>query len=111
LPGSRGHAALVSLVRFAASHEQAFDFVLALERDEVPEPRLARRQPHVDAPRESAAGRLGWSVWLKSRPLARDPADAVIRSRPSVLPAAHEPALAGRGRGELDGAEGIPIGG
>jgi type VI secretion system protein ImpH len=71
LPGGEAHEQLRALVRFYAGDEIEFELQLVLARDEVPACVLGGD----DA---SGASTLGWSTWLRSAPLSRDPDDTVL---------------------------------
>ena len=71
LPGGDAHEQLRALVRFYAGDEIEFELQLVLARDDVPACVLGGD----DA---SGASTLGWSTWLRSAPLARDPDDTVL---------------------------------
>ncbi len=60
LPGSASLARVVAVVRNYTGDQLIWDLNLVLKRTEVPPIRLG------------AAGLLGWTTWLTSRPLARD---------------------------------------
>jgi type VI secretion system protein ImpH len=73
LPGSPGFHRLSELVRLFVDAEFDFDVQLVLKAEEVPDCRLAS---------DPAGGaRLGRFAWLKTRPLPRDPDDAVFRTQ------------------------------
>jgi type VI secretion system protein ImpH len=77
LPGSAGLRRLTELVRLFVGAELDFDVQLVLKAEEVPASQLARAS-------DTAQGaRLGRFAWLKSRPLGRDPDDAVFRAQVS----------------------------
>lgn len=66
LPTGRSFGRLVDWVRNYVSFEYRWDAQLVLDRREVPQTRLGR------------AGRLGWTTWLCTSPLERDPDDLVL---------------------------------
>ncbi|GJG86583.1 hypothetical protein tb265_17640 [Gemmatimonadetes bacterium T265] len=68
LPTGGARAALGALVRLFAGDALDVELQLVLARDEVPA--LVLGDP--DAPP------LGWCTWLRARPMARDPDDAVL---------------------------------
>jgi type VI secretion system protein ImpH len=73
LPGGSAWEALGDLVRFAAGPEFDFEVQLVLRAEDAPEPRLA------DGDGQGAM-RLGWTSWVRTGPLARDPGDVVLGS-------------------------------
>jgi type VI secretion system protein ImpH len=68
LPGGVSLARVVAVVRNYVGDQLAWDLNLVLEQAEVPPIRLG------------AAGRLGWTTWLTSRPLARDGDDLLLNA-------------------------------
>ncbi len=70
LPDGQAFAALADIVRLATGTEFDFEIQLVLRREETPEFRLGG-----DA---GTANRLGWTSWLTTRPLERDPDDVVV---------------------------------
>jgi len=68
LPGGDSLPRLVAVVRNYAGDQLSWDLNLVLKQAEVPSIRLG------------AAGRLGWSTWLTSRPLARDGDDLLLNA-------------------------------
>jgi type VI secretion system protein ImpH len=64
LPGTHGHDALKSMVRFAAGDAVEVEVRLVLQRDSVPPTVLGM-----------AGGALGWGTWLRTRLPTRDPDD------------------------------------
>ncbi len=72
LPDGPAYRHLTELVRLFVDAEFEFDVQLILKADEVPDCRLA------SAP--GAGVRLGRFAWLKTRPLGRDPDEAIFRS-------------------------------
>ncbi len=67
LPGTRGERRLRDWIRLYLCDDLAWEARLVLLEREVPRLSLGR------------AGRLGWTTWLASGPLGRDPADLTIR--------------------------------
>jgi type VI secretion system protein ImpH len=71
LPGSRSLQRLSSWVTNYVGTQYFWDLQLVLKAEEVPETVLRRDRP-------PQAGRLGWTIWLKSQPMARDSEDLVL---------------------------------
>ena len=72
MPHRKAFFLLCHLVRLYVGPGLDFDVQLVLKADEVPEYRLGD---------ESGVGaRLGWNVWVRSRPLGRDPDDAAFEA-------------------------------
>jgi type VI secretion system protein ImpH len=69
LPGGDAHERLRALTRFFGNDQIDFELQLVLRRDEVPACTLAPD----DGPLA-----LGWSTWLRTGPLARDPDDTIL---------------------------------
>lgn len=67
LPGSRGQRRLRDWIRLYLCDELAWEARLVLLEREVPRLSLGR------------TGRLGWTTWLATGPLGRDPADLALR--------------------------------
>jgi type VI secretion system protein ImpH len=70
LPGGVANRRLRALTAFYAGIEFDIETQLILRRDEVPECELR------DGPEEGA--RLGWTTWVKSEALTRDPDDTIL---------------------------------
>lgn len=68
LPGGDAHERLRGLVRFYTGDEYEVELQLVLARDEVPAFVLG----------EGGGVPLGWSTWLRSAPMARDPDETVL---------------------------------
>lgn len=66
LPTGQSFGRLVDWIRNYVGFEYRWDAQLVLDRKEVPQTRLG------------SAGRLGWTTWLCTRPLGRDPEDLVL---------------------------------
>lgn len=66
LPGGESLPRLVALVRNYVGDEFAWDLRLTLRKEEVPKVQLGK------------SGRLGYTMWLHSRPLTDDPGDLAI---------------------------------
>jgi type VI secretion system protein ImpH len=66
LPGSPRLQRLVAIVRTYVGDELAWDLNLVLKREEV---------PHLSL---GSGGLLGWTTWLPTEALDRDPADLVL---------------------------------
>jgi type VI secretion system protein ImpH len=75
LPGGSAYQPLRAITRFFAGDEVDFEVQLILKRDEVPGCELDEtpRSPEHIAPQ------LGWSTWVKSAPMRRDPGDTILR--------------------------------
>ena len=71
LPNGTAYEPLRALTRFFANDEFDFEVQLALKQEEVPRCELG-------AEGESAP-QLGWVTWLKSAPLAANPADTILQ--------------------------------
>lgn len=70
LPEGSAYEPLRSIVKFFTNDELDFEVMLILQRDEV---------PRCEVGGEDGAGpRLGWTSWLKSVPLDRNPGDAIL---------------------------------
>jgi type VI secretion system protein ImpH len=67
LPTGGSFNRLCDWVRQYAGDHYSWDAQLVLSRDEVPATQMGR------------AGRLGWTTWLKTGPLNRDPDDLVLQ--------------------------------
>jgi len=74
LPAGAAYSELVRLTRFVVGEEFSFDIQPVLMAGEVP--------PFVLG---GGASRLGWSVWLRTEPLAADAANAVLPGRVAGL--------------------------
>lgn len=75
LPSGGTHKPLVQFTRFFAGEEFGFDVQLVLNKDEVPPCQIGGDTP----------ASLGWSAWLGSMTMARDPDDAVFVGREAEL--------------------------
>jgi type VI secretion system protein ImpH len=71
LPTGTAYAPLGAITRFYSGDELDFEVQLILERQQVPACVLGAEGEQ--------APRLGWATWVKSVPIDRDPADAVLR--------------------------------
>jgi len=69
LPGGAAFEPLRALAHFFAGGEFDIEAQLILRRDDVPPCELGE---------EAAVPRLGWTTWVKTRPLRCDPFDAVL---------------------------------
>jgi type VI secretion system protein ImpH len=69
LPGSTALSELKAITKFFSNDELDFEVQLIMKRDEVP-------QCEVGA--EAERPRLGWTSWIKSAPLSRDPDDTIL---------------------------------
>ncbi len=78
LPGTERYAMLSSVIRLAAGPEFEFEIGLALKKEEVPDLRLASGSAEQSDDDVGMGARLGWSSWLRTRPLERDAHDAVF---------------------------------
>lgn len=70
LPGGRAHEELRQLTRFYGGEALEFGVQLVLARDEVP-PCVLGADDGVGLP-------LGWSTWVRTGPLTRDPDDTIL---------------------------------
>jgi type VI secretion system protein ImpH len=75
LPEGSAFEPLRALTRFFAGDEIDFEVQLVLKRDEVPACELDDRAKLVD----NVSPQLGWSTWVKSAPMRRDPGDTILR--------------------------------
>lgn len=75
LPEGSAYEPLRALTRFFSGDELDFEVQLILKRDEVPACELDDRTSKPEQP----APQLGWSTWVKSVPMSRDPGDTVLR--------------------------------
>ncbi|MEZ5065018.1 MAG: type VI secretion system baseplate subunit TssG [bacterium] len=73
LPGGDAWEDLAELVTFATGPEFDYEVQLVLRAAAAPEPRL------TDA-RGLGGMRLGWTSWIRTRDLARDPGDVILGS-------------------------------
>jgi type VI secretion system protein ImpH len=73
LPVGSGFRPLVELTRFYAGQESEFAFRLTLRAKQIPETRLKRKS------------RLGWTSWLKSKPITADDSQVRLMGRPHHL--------------------------
>lgn len=71
LPTGSGYPKLKSLVAYYSNHELDFELQLVLRREDAPACDLGQ-----DIPRQ--APRLGWTSWIKTAALNRDPDEAII---------------------------------
>ena len=70
LPSGDAHEPLRALVRFFTGDEIDFEVQLVLARDEVPQVMLGEDEASVVS--------LGWSTWLRTKPLARDADETIL---------------------------------
>ena len=75
LPEGSAFEPLRALTRLFAGDEIDFEVQLVLKRDEVPACELDDRAVLVD----NVSPQLGWSTWVKSAPMGRDPGDTILR--------------------------------
>ncbi|HEX9107593.1 MAG TPA: type VI secretion system baseplate subunit TssG, partial [Longimicrobiales bacterium] len=68
LPGGTAHEPLRQLLRFFSRDQLDFELQLVLARDDVPALVLGG----------AASPPLGWTTWIRSAPLARDPDETVL---------------------------------
>jgi type VI secretion system protein ImpH len=73
LPEGAAYQPMRAITRFFAGDETDFEVQLVLRRDEVPGCELAE----VSADRMMP--QLGWSTWVKTAPMGRDPGDTILR--------------------------------
>jgi type VI secretion system protein ImpH len=71
LPEGTAYEPLRGITRFFSGDEIDFEVQLILKRDEVPACELS------DA--VTASWQLGWSTWVKTAAMTRDPADTILR--------------------------------
>jgi type VI secretion system protein ImpH len=71
LPTGSGYPKLKALVAYYSNHELDFELQLVLKRDEAPACDLGKAA-------EQQAPRLGWTSWIKTAPMQRDPDEAII---------------------------------
>lgn len=69
LPGGEDHESLRSMCRFFGHDQFDFEVRLVLEREDVPPCVLGEGDP---------AHALGWSTWVRTRPLDRDPDETIL---------------------------------
>ena len=72
LPGGDAHEPLRALVRFFTGDEIDFELQLVLARDEVPQVVLGGDTESGDSVS------LGWSTWLRTKPLVRDADETIL---------------------------------
>jgi type VI secretion system protein ImpH len=89
LPTGTAFEALRQLVRFAVGAEYDFDIQLILKGEDASLLRLGGS--------DGANARLGWTTWLQSRPLERDPSDVVLSTDAHPLRSPSAPTVARRG--------------
>lgn len=70
LPDGSAFEPLRGLLRFFSNDEFDFEVMLVLQRDDVPKCEVGGEDGNMP--------RLGWTSWLKTIPLGRNPADAVL---------------------------------
>lgn len=71
LPEGTAYQPLRALTRFFSGDEIDFEVQLVLKREQVP---LCELTDAVTGSRQ-----LGWTTWIKSAPVARDPAETILR--------------------------------
>lgn len=71
LPQGSAYPSLRAITRFFSGDEIDFEVQLVLKRDDVPACELGEAVPVVP--------QLGWSTWIKSAAMTRDPADTILR--------------------------------
>lgn len=71
LPDGAAHEPLRGLTRFFANEQVEFEIQLILQREEVPPCELGGEG--------GAPPQLGWSSWMKTAPLGRDPGDTILK--------------------------------
>lgn len=69
LPGGESLPRLAAIVRNYVGEELSWELKLTLKKEEVPRASLGR------------LGQLGWTTWLKSRPMPQDASDLVLNPR------------------------------
>jgi type VI secretion system protein ImpH len=71
LPTGTAYPRLKALVAYYLKHELDFELQLVLKRGETPACDLGKQE-------EKQAPRLGWTSWIKTAPMQRDPDEAII---------------------------------
>jgi type VI secretion system protein ImpH len=71
LPNGRTYKPLVDGTRFYVREELGFTVRLVLEKNDVPPLRLSK----------SGTARLGWTSWLKTKPMTKDDSQVRLRGR------------------------------
>jgi type VI secretion system protein ImpH len=71
LPQGIAHEPLRAITRFFAGDEIDFEVQLILKRDEVPACELSSTG--------ELAPQLGWSTWVRTTPMGRDPGDTILK--------------------------------
>ncbi len=85
LPGRRSFVRLKEWIRLYCNQPFFWDLQLVVKRAEVTPIRLGQGESPEDVPTGGAAavggtaGRLGWTTWLTTQPLTRDPEDLIIQ--------------------------------
>jgi type VI secretion system protein ImpH len=79
LPGTPSFERLRSWIRNYCDEHYSWDVQYVLARPEVPETILGRQ------------GRLGWTTWVKTGPMPKDPDDLVITPHDLGADIAHQP--------------------
>jgi len=84
LPGRRSFVRLKDWIRLYCNQPFFWDLQLVVKRAEVMPIQLGREEAVAAGPGGGAsvggtAGRLGWTTWLTTRPVARDPEDLIIQ--------------------------------
>ncbi|UGX89359.1 type VI secretion system baseplate subunit TssG [Phyllobacterium meliloti] len=69
MPARKKFAELTELVRLYCGPSLSFEIQLILAKEDIPEARLQDGSP---------VGRLGWDLWVRQAPAAKDSADAVF---------------------------------
>lgn len=71
LPTGKAYPELKALVAYYFNHELDFELQLVLKREDTPACDLGKET-------QQQAPRLGWTSWIKTAPLNRDPDEAII---------------------------------
>ena len=74
LPTGTAYKPLCDLVAFFSRREIDFELQLILRRDETPAISV-----EYETPEGACEPMLGWTTWLKSAPMSRDPGDTVLQ--------------------------------
>jgi type VI secretion system protein ImpH len=83
LPNGSAYQALSDLTEFFERREIDFELQLVLQREETPRMMMQDEKeqttPPVPQTPDDCELMLGWTTWLKSVPMTRDPADTVLQ--------------------------------
>jgi type VI secretion system protein ImpH len=73
LPQGTAWKPLRAITRFFSGDEIDYEVQLVLRRDEVPPCELS------ETPAGGTAAQLGWTTWVKTAPVLRDPGDTILK--------------------------------